>query len=598
VVTGVLAAFREIDDIFFLRWSGYGNVVLIKAGLVLLAAAAAGIATVRARRSGTAHSERALGIEAGVLALVVVLAAVLSGLVPGRGQALPAERGNLLPGPAIASALAEGGPMRVTLAPARAGDNVLTAVQEPAPGKQVVPNTKAVSAELTCQCSDQSIDAKFVRGPGDVWSTDVSLPADGTWFARLNVDGKDATAMALNVGVPEARGPDPLEVLSVADLSGRGAASCRSHLLGVELAVGRMNALGGFDDGRKVALTALDDGGSAERAAELAKSAIDSGDVLALVGACGEGAEGAVKAASAAGVPSIVADPTVPIVNADNVFRSAGDPYAEGFSDAQYIESTVATAQTSNVVRAVDTGTAENARLLAGLRAGLAKSKYQVTTLKPGDIDADPPQLSATLDQANAAAVVVDGDPQVIAERFRALGPERLDFATAPIIASAASYSEDMVRRSGAIGRIGALQGPAEIAPDTTVGATYARAVPALFPGELPSLEGLRGYTAGLALSYALEDGTDPEQIVERLVRPSQFADSLLAPWRSDGRSLGSQRFEFLKPSFLPPTLIPTSAGGEAQAGTFFTDGTWARTNTELLGPPLDQPVPPLDDSG
>jgi hypothetical protein len=305
-----------------------------------------------------------------------------------------------------------------------------------------------------------------------------------------------------------------------------------------------------------------------------------------------------VKAASSAGIPSIVGDPTVPIVDADNVFRSAGDPYAEGFSDAQYVESTVATSAESNIVRAVDTGTTENARLLDGLRAGLAKSKYELATLRPSELDAEPPQLSATLDQSNAAAVIVDGDPQALAERFRALGSERLDFATAPLIVSAATYSEDMVRRSGAIGRIGALQGPAEIAPDTTVGATYARAVPALFPGELPSLEGLRGYTAGLALSYALEDGTDPEQIVDRLVRPSQFADSLLAPWRSDARSLGSQRFEFLKPSFLPPTLIPTSAGGEAQAGTFFTDGTWARTNTETLGPPLEQPVPPLDDSG
>jgi ABC-type branched-subunit amino acid transport system substrate-binding protein len=359
-----------------------------------------------------------------------------------------------------------------------------------------------------------------------------------------------------------------------------------------------MNALGGLDHGRKVVLTALDDGGSAERATELANSEIDSGDVVALVGACGTGADGAVRAASAAGIPSIVGDPSVALVQADNVFRSAGDPYAEGYSDAQYIESTVAISNESNVVRAVETGTAANARLIAGLRAGLEKSKFELATLRPADIDTDPAQLSSVLDQSNAAAVVIDGDPLTLSQRLRALGSDRLDFATAPVFPTSSIYSEDLVRRSGAIGRIGALQGPAEIAPDTTVGATYARAIPALYPGELPSLEGLRGYTAGLALTYALEDGIEPQKIVDRLLRPAAFADSLLSPWRSDARSVGSQRFEFLKPSFLPPTLIPTSAGGEAQAGTFFTDGTWARTNTDMLGPPLEEPVPPLEDSG
>jgi ABC-type branched-subunit amino acid transport system substrate-binding protein len=539
-----------------------------------------------------------LGLEAVAVGLVVVLAATLSGLVPGRGQALPAERGNLLPGPGLASAVADGGPLRVTLAPARAGTNMLSAVQEPAPGKQTVREAKTVAATLTCDCATQPIEAKLERGSGGAWSTDVELPADGTWFARFQLDRDQASAVALPVGVPQARGPKPLEVLAVADLSGASASRCRSHLLGIQLAVGRLNALGGLDGGRKVTLVGLDSRGSATRSAELARDELDRADVLALVGACGEGASGAVKTVSAAGVPSIVADPSVAQVSADNVFRLAGDPYAEGYAQAQYIQETVVGSAESNVVRAVRTGTPANQRLLSGLRAGLAETDLKLEQLSPKTISGGPGPLAAALDRANAAAVVIDGDPDKLAADLHDLGSTRLDFATAPVIADSSVFSENLVRSSGAIGRIGALQGATEVAPDSTIAETYSRAVPALYPGELPTLDGLRGYVAGLALSEGLADGIEPDSVVARLVQPAPFADALLAPWRSDAPAAGSPRFEFLKASFLPPTLIPASAGGESQTGSYFTDGTWSRTNADTLGPPFEQPVPPLADTG
>jgi ABC-type branched-subunit amino acid transport system substrate-binding protein len=597
VITGVLAAIREIDDLYFLRWSGYGNVVLIKAALVAVAAAIGGFVAWRARGTGE-ERPGALGIEAVAVGVVVVLASVLSGLVPGRGQALPAERGNLLPGPGLASAVTDSGPLRVTLAPARRGTNLLSAVQEPAPGKQTVSEARAVDATLTCSCTAETVDARLERRAGGTWATDVELPADGTWFARFRLDRDEASAVALPVGVPEARGPEPLEVLAVADLSGASAAQCRSHLLGIQLAVGRLNALGGLDGGRKVTLVALDSGGSAERAGELARAELGDADVLGLVGACGAGASGAVRAASAAGVPSIVADPSVAQVPGDDVFRLAGDPYAEGYAQAQYIEEAVAATATSDIVRAVRTGTPANARLLSGLRAGLAETDLHFEELPHRAITSGPEPLAEALDSAKSAAVVVDGDPERLASNLRDLGSDRLDFATAPVIADSSVFSEDLVRRSGAIGRIGALQGATEVAPDSTIAETYARAVPALYPGELPSLDGLRGYVAGLALSEGLADGIEPDRVTARLLRPAPFADALLAPWRSDAPFAGSSRFEFLKASFLPPTLIPASAGGESQTGSYFTDGTWARVNGDPLGPPFEQPVPDLTDTG
>ncbi|MDX6582778.1 MAG: copper transport protein, partial [Solirubrobacterales bacterium] len=596
VITGVVAALRELDDVYFLRWSGYGNLVIVKAGLVAVAAAIGGFVALRARR-GAEPRGRPLALEAGVLALVVIAAAALSGLVPGRGQALPAERGNLLPGPALASAIVDGGPVRVTLAPARAGANVISAVQEPAPGRQTVREPSAVRARLTCECTSSPIEATLDRGSGGAWSADVELPADGTWFARVQLDDSQASAVALPVGVPSAPGPAPLKVLAIADLSGRDAAECRSHLLGVELAVGRLNALGGVDGGRKVVLDALDSGGSATRAAELARAELDQGGVLAMVGACGEGAATAVTAASDAGVPSIVADPSVAQVSAPGVFRLAGDPYAEGYAQAQYIEQVAAASAESDVVRAVRTGTPSNGRLLEGLRAGLADTELKLEPIPERAISSGPGPLAATLDRSAAAAVVLDGDPDRLASDLRGLGAERLDFATAPVIADSSVFSEQLVRRSGAIGRIGALQGATEVAPDSAIAATYARAVPALYPGELPTLDGLRGYVAGLALADGLADGVEPDSVIARLVQPAPFADALLAPWRSDAPAAGSSRFEFLKANFLPPTLIPTSAGGESQSGDYFTDGTWSRVNADPLGPPFEQPVPPLADT-
>src|SRR5207248_7732135 len=125
VPTGLLAAFREVHAWYFLRWSDYGRVVLAKSALLLLLGPGA-LATALALRRGRAAGG-ALRLEAlGALALAL-LAATLAGLVPGRGQALPAQRGNLLVGAAFGAAPARGVGVRLTLAPALPGLNTIAA---------------------------------------------------------------------------------------------------------------------------------------------------------------------------------------------------------------------------------------------------------------------------------------------------------------------------------------------------------------------------------------------------------------------------------------------------------------------------------------
>src|SRR5256885_257325 len=219
--------------------------MLLKAVLVALAALAGAFAAWRAR-GGADPAPSLLRFEAGAVVVVAAAASVLAALPQGRGQALPAQRGTLLAGPAFASALTSQGPAALTLAPARTGLNRLVAS---------LPSGTHV--RLACGCAPRAVDATLRAG-----AATVRLPAAGQWYAY--VEGATAPA-ALTVGVPRAPGAPPVEVVAAADLSGAGGAGtrCRDLLAGLELAVGRLNALGGLDGGRKVALAAYDTGGAA-----------------------------------------------------------------------------------------------------------------------------------------------------------------------------------------------------------------------------------------------------------------------------------------------------------------------------------------------
>src|SRR5206468_6795873 len=117
---------------------------------------------------------------------------------------------------------------------------------------------RALAATLRCACGARPVRVTLHRGAGAAWSAAVELPRGGTWIAE--VDGATAT---LPVGVPSAPGAKPRDLLAIADLTGPGAERCRAHVVGLELAIGRINAAGGIDGGRKLAPLVLDSGGSA-----------------------------------------------------------------------------------------------------------------------------------------------------------------------------------------------------------------------------------------------------------------------------------------------------------------------------------------------
>ena len=598
IVTGVLAAVREVDGWYFLRWTDYGRIVIVKAILVALVALGAAFAWRRARRAG-GPGPRPLLLRAETLGVlsILVLATTLSGLAQGRGQPLPAQRGTLFPGPAFGTALLAKANASVGLAPARRGANVLTvgiAPEQPAP--------RSVRVRLVCNdCAVAPVRATLRPHGGLTWSAPVRLPADGTWSAYVTVDGAIAPPVQLVVGIPAADGAPPVHVLAVADLSGPYAERCRAHVIGLELALARLNAEGGLDGGRKVAPLVLDSGGSAAGAARAARRGL-AADPIASAGGCGTGGVAAVQAASRAGVPSIVGDPAVDPTAAKDVFRLAADPFAQGVAFGQLVRSRVLAAGEPGVrtVLADVSEDAQSQRLLAGLRLGLrASSAPKGATAAPGPdprLDVVAPgalaklsldALERRLDRRRTTALVLDApagggaDARAIArlgvDRGARLGP-------APLLFSERVLSETYVRTAAALGRIGAIQGVSEVATNTADAELYKSAVPLLFRGEIASVDGLRGYVTGLALRDALRGGIGRDEIVARLRRPRVFTNALLAPWDTAQPGAGSQFAVALQPQFLSPTLVPTSFGGEAKDTEYFPQGSWTVTSAVPLG--------------
>jgi hypothetical protein len=205
--------------------------------------------------------------------------------------------------------------------------------------------------------------------------------------------------------------------------------------------------------------------------------------------------------------------------------------------------------------------------------------------------------LARVLDRRRTAALVVDGpaaggaDARAVAR----LGVRRgADMTPAPLLFSERVLSETLVLSAGALGRIGAVQGISEVATNTTDAELYQAAVPLLFRGDIASLDGLRGYVTGLALTDALRSGTGARAIAANLREPRVFSNALLAPWSPSEPGAGSPTAVALQPQFLSPTLVPSAIGGEAKDTEYFPQGSWTVTSQTPLGIVPGLSLPPV----
>jgi hypothetical protein len=344
----------------------------------------------------------------------------------------------------------------------------------------------------------------------------------------------------------------------------------------------------------------LDDSGLPTRAAALAPTALNANPIAFLP--CGAGAEPALADASRAGVPSIVADPAVGLVSGPRIYRVAADPYADGYAVAQalrgtYIPNSPKTATTLVVVPATDP---QGVRRLAGLEAELRGAtiggvpvrikllSYAALTHTTGA------SLYSMIVRTKTLAFVLDGtdaEEPGIAAALRRLPATAGSFSPATIIASDRLLSESLIESSGQTGQIGVIEGTSDVAVDSDDALAVADALPSMFPGVDASLESLRGFVAGQALTYAVAGGTSVADISARLYEPAPFTDAIVDPWLTAAPAAGSPRVGLLVPNFLDTTLLPTTAGGEQYTGQYFSDGAWERTTSLYYGPALTAPV-------
>ncbi|WP_354701358.1 hypothetical protein DSM112329_01671 [Paraconexibacter sp. AEG42_29] len=603
IVTGVIAAVREVDRWSLLRWSDYGRVVIVKSVLVGLVTLAGAWAAWRSRRPDSpGPAVRGLKFEAvGVLA-VVALAATLAGLAQGRGRPLPAQSGVLAPGPAFATALLGTGSGKVTLTPGRKGPSRFVVSLD---GAKSAP--ARVSVRLACACAPgKDIRADLTRSAGTTWKADVDLPAEGQWFAYLTVD-KDTSAspVSLAVGLPRTDGSTPRDLLVVADLSGTGAARCRSHLLGLQLAVARINAEGGVDGGHKLQPLVIDDGGDRATSTRLTTAAFRDSSPVALAGACGDGADGAVAAATKGGIPVLAGDPGTSPTTTPGVFRVAADPFAQGYGLVQYVGLRVVPISAPGVrrVEVVAGDDAIGRRFVAGVKAQAATAGVTVEVLPAGSLaKRSTAELKALLDRERVAALLFDGPrgggPD--ADALIRLGRGKYDFPPAPILVSERVLSEGFVVRAGTLGRIGVIQGASEVSTQTADAVAYSRAIRTLHVGETPTFDGIRGYVTGLALRSVVEDDQplDAGNLERKLVSPSVFTDALLAPWSPKATGRGTLAVIVVSPQFLASGITPVAQGGQRFDGTYFPDGAWINASVTAYGPgapvPSQNPTAPV----
>jgi hypothetical protein len=138
----------------------------------------------------------------------------------------------------------------------------------------------------------------------------------------------------------------------------------------------------------------------------------------------------------------------------------------------------------------------------------------------------------------------------------------------------------------------------AEVAPDSGDSLLYTGLVKTIFPGEQPSVDGLRGFMAGKAITTALEKGSSVDSLVEHLKVLTLFSDGVVSGWSPAAPAAGSWRFLLYKGSFIPSGLAP---GAAPEAGRYFAEGgAWSRVatgNVGLCGPQrtVDGPPPPCE---
>jgi copper transport protein len=199
VLTGLLAAGGQVASIDALLETDYGRTLLIKTGLVVLAASLGLGNAMLLRRGGW---PRLLRLEAGAGLGVLLAAAVLAASPPANGPEFAPPRAV-----AAATVVREAGDLVVsaTLRPNRPGANVLTVLtassRRPPPA-----SVRGVSVRLQPRArGGRSLTADLAPVGAGRFAGGADLPAEGPWRATVLVErGGKRTGVSFGWSVDRA----------------------------------------------------------------------------------------------------------------------------------------------------------------------------------------------------------------------------------------------------------------------------------------------------------------------------------------------------------------------------------------------------------
>ena len=372
---------------------------------------------------------------------------------------------------------------------------------------------RAVRVRLVCTaCGVAPVIARLRPRGGLTWSARGAPARRRHVVCATSRSTGDRAARAARRRHPGGAGAPPVHVLAVADLSGPYAERCRAHVIGLELALARMNADGGLDGGRKVAPLVLDSGGTAAGAARAARRGLAAGPV-AVGRQCGTGGVAAVEAASRGGRPERRRRPGGRPDGGRRRLPARGRPVRTGRrvrpARAQP-DPGGGRAWRAHGARGRRRRPAVTAAAGGPARSGCARPRRRRARRRRPDpsrawSSSRPARWRSSRSTRSNACSTAAGRPRSSSTRPRAAVPTHARSRGSASIAAPAwrprrccSPSACCRRPTSAArprsGRIGAIQGVSEVATNTADAELYKTAVPLLFRGDIASVDGLRGY--------------------------------------------------------------------------------------------------------
>lgn len=515
-------------------------------------------------------SSRLVAVEAGIFAVVLLLAGTLSQI--GQPAELPfaSQTYRSFSGPPMVVGNTGHRYVPITVLPGTVGKNeVVTQVQylDTNGFPFVQPGVTAMTADLACPCSNVVSHVVLTRSLGSTWwHGSVALPVAGQWsikvtptYSRPSLTDSLPSANSV-IDIAPARLPKQVTIGTITDLSGTDGQSCYDRLGGLQVAIQEADKLA-TDHGDVMRLDVMDTGGSTAAAAADV-TALQRNGARLIVAPCGSEANlEAVDAQAAAHHLPVVSTQWVPDSRAPWVWETGLNPRAEGAALAQRMQQT-------NVrsVMIVKGQTAYDNEEAASAASEFTKLGIPTTTEAISD------SLADNLPRINPNSILVVANPTEAKGFLDIIGNDYQTWKPANgILGCSLLMDNSYINSGGMLFRVGGIDLASDIDPFGGGPIYYSIRLRGLYPGIMPTFNGVHAFNAGFVAVTALFDGGgDPTSQTLAKVLGSKFGawDFDKSYFLSLGKNGGGASYiSYFATTYLSPAILPYNNAAVPQSG-------------------------------